>query len=224
MTNHNKSTKTFFAAVLALICLFAAGYAVWSPAAHGEVTQEQTGSPPPGLERATFAAGCFWSMQAIFQQLKGVEAVSPGYAGGTVAHPSYELVETGSTGYAESINILYDPKIIPYDVLLKILLTVRNPTTINQQGPDYGPNYRSIIFYRNDQEKVAAEGAIRQVNAEHIWPDPIVTEIQPFTTFYRAESYHINYYNLHPDEPYCASVIAPEISSFREKYRSLLKQ
>jgi hypothetical protein len=146
MSNQLTSAKPVFVLFFVCIAFFAIVFAALAPIARGEATQEQTGPPPPGLQRATFAAGCFWSMQAIFQQLKGVESVSPGYAGGTSAHPSYEKVETGLTGYAETINILYDPKTITYSELLKILLTVRDPTTVNQQGPDFGTNYRSVIF------------------------------------------------------------------------------
>jgi len=226
MTNQLKSKRTFLTPALVCAVFFAIGYALLSPggpAAFCEVTQEQTGPPPPGLARATLAAGCFWSMEAIFSQLKGVSSVFPGYSGGTVPHPSYELVETGATGYAESVNIIYDPKVISYYDLLDVLLTARNPTTLNEQSPDVGTNYRSIIFYRNDDEKAAAEAEIRKINDEHIWPSPIVTEVQPFTTFYRAESYHLNYYNLHPNQGYCAYVIAPEIANFRAKFKSILK-
>jgi len=208
---------------LVLLCAVFLSLSPGGPKAFGEVTQEQTGPPPPGLDRATFAAGCFWSMEAIFKQLKGVTSVYPGYSGGTLPHPSYELVETGTTGYAESINIIFDPKVITYTQLLDVLLTVRNPTTLDQQGNDIGSQYRSIIFYRDAEQKAEAENDIALINSQHIWPDPIVTEVVPFDTFYRAEAYHLNYYNLHPNEGYCAYVIAPEIANFREKFKSLLK-
>ncbi len=188
-----------------------------------ETTQEVTAPPPAGMQQATFAAGCFWSMEAIFKQLKGVSKVLPGYSGGTLAHPSYDRVEEGDTNYAETINITFDPKVISYRQLLQVLLTVRDPTTLNQQGPDAGTQYRSVIFYRSAAQKQAAQDAIREVNASHVWQNPIVTEVKPFHSFYRAEGYHLNYYQLHPDQPYCAGVIAPEISSFRAKYRALLK-
>jgi peptide-methionine (S)-S-oxide reductase len=227
MIDSKKSDYTLLASLIAFALLFLIGYGARFhgslPLAAADVTQEQTDTPAPGLQRATFAAGCFWSMEAIFKQLRGVSSVYPGYAGGTVAHPSYDLVETGTTGYAETVNITYDPKRISYTTLLKVLLTVRDPTTLNQQGNDVGTNYRSIIFYRTAAEKAAADADIQQINAEHIWPNPIVTEVRPFTTFYRAEGYHLNYYALHPYEPYCALVIAPEISNFREKYPELLK-
>ena len=177
----------------------------------------------PSREVATFAAGCFWSMEAIFKQLKGVEKADSGYAGGKVAKPSYEQVETGTTGHAESLNIVFDPKVITYRDLLEVLLTIRNPTTPNKQGPDEGPQYRSIIFYRNEAQHKAATEMIQKITKAHVWSNPIVTEVAPFTNFYKAEDYHVNYYNLHPDERYCRFVIAPEIAEFRAKFKSKLK-
>lgn len=187
-------------------------------------TQAVIAPAPKGRETATFAAGCFWSMEAIFKQLKGVDKAEPGYAGGTAVSPSYEDVETGTTGYAETLNITYDPKVISYRDLLRVLLTVRDPTSKDRQGNDTGPQYRSVIFYRNAAQKQAAAQAIAQMNAAHTWPAPIVTEVKPFTKFYRAEDYHMDYYNLHPNEGYCAGVIAPEIAEFREKFKPLLKK
>ncbi len=193
------------------------------PGRSSAATQAVTAPPPPGMEQATFAAGCFWSMEAIFKQLKGVTHVDPGYAGGTAPHPSYEDVETGETGYAESANITFDPKVISYSDLLQVLLIARDPTTKDRQGPDEGPQYRSVVFYRSPAQKQAAEEAIQKLNMAHTWRNPIVTEVKPFTSFYRAEDYHLNYYNLHPDEPYCQYVIAPEIADFRKKFKSELK-
>ena len=178
----------------------------------------------PMRATATFAAGCFWSMEAIFKQLKGVDSATPGYSGGRLANPSYEQVETGSTGHAESLNIVFDPKVITYRDLLEVLLTVRDPTSLNRQGNDEGPQYRSIIFYRNEDQRREAKEAIARFNASHVWPRPIVTELQPFSHFYRAEDYHFDYYKLHPDQPYCRSVIAPEIAEFRAKFKSKLKK
>jgi peptide-methionine (S)-S-oxide reductase len=223
--NYTNLFKRYSGGTLAMAALasliFVALHAV-TPA-RAQQTQQVTGPAPAGMARATFAAGCFWSMEAIFKQLKGVVKVDPGYAGGTEPHPSYDEVETGSTGYAESVNITYDPKVISYRQLLRVLLTVRDPTTLNRQGPDVGTNYRSVIFYRNASQKQEAEEAIQQITAQHIWHDPVVTTIQPFTTFWRAEDYHLNYYALHPDEPYCRLVIAPEIARFQKMYRSELK-
>lgn len=183
-------------------------------------------APPAGAaktEQATFAAGCFWSMEAIFKQLKGVQKAVPGYAGGAVLRPSYEQVGTGTTGHAETLNISFDPRVISYSDLLKVLLTVHNPTTRDKQGADEGPQYRSIIFYRTPQQKTAALEAIRQVTAARTWKAPIVTEVKPFKNFYAAEDYHLDYYRLHPDEAYCRFVIAPKIEEFRAKFARLLK-
>ena len=199
--------------------------------AYGRAGQKTTGTTkavtapaPKGRETATFAAGCFWSMEAIFKQLKGVDSAVPGYSGGTLVGPSYEQVETGRTGYAESLNITYDPKVISYRDLLRVLMTVRDPTTKDKQGNDEGPQYRSIIFYRSDAQKQTALQAIKEMNAAHTWRNPIVTEVKPFSKFYRAEDYHIDYYALNPGNPYCSGVIAPEIAEFREKFKPLLKK
>lgn len=189
----------------------------------GRVSAPPSPRPAPDREVATFAAGCFWSMEAIFKQLKGVETVEPGYAGGTVANPSYEQVESGTTGHAESVNITFDPKVISYRDLLRVLLTVRDPTTLNRQGPDVGTQYRSVIFYRTEAQRRAAQAMIQRITAERVWRWPIVTAVTPFTNFYPAEAYHRDYYRLHPDEPYCRYVIAPEIEAFRAKFKSKLK-
>jgi len=178
---------------------------------------------PAGKEYATFAPGCFWSMEAIFKQLKGVEKVETGYAGGKIADPGYEKVETGTTGHAETINILFDPATISYSELLTVLLTLRNPTTLNKQEPDVGPQYRSVIFAHSPEQQKAAQDTIAKFTQEHIWPNPIVTEVTKFSNFYRAEAYHLDYYRLHPNEPYCAKVIAPEIADFQKKFKSQLK-
>jgi len=204
----------------ALVGSLAAASLAAPPAGQGPKATPQT---PPTREVATFAAGCFWSMEAIFKQLKGVEKAEPGYAGGKVAKPSYEQVETGTTGHAESLNITYDPKVITYRDLLEVLLTVRNPTTPNKQGPDEGPQYRFIIFYRNEAQHKAATEAIQKFNKDRVWPKPIVAEVAPYSNFYKAEDYHFDYYNLHPNESYCRYVIAPEIAEFRSKFKSKLK-
>ncbi len=178
---------------------------------------------PQNREVATIAAGCFWSMEAIFKQLKGIDKVVPGYAGGHIANPTYEQVEEGNTGYAEALQITYDPKVISYADLLQVLLIARNPTTLNQQGPDEGPQYRSVIFAHNAQQAKIARETIAKVSAAHTWNAPIVTPVTGFTNFYKAEDYHFDYYNLHPNQPYCSGVIAPEIAEFRAKFKDKLK-
>lgn len=178
---------------------------------------------PAGKEVATIAAGCFWSMEAIYQQLKGVEKVEPGYAGGFKAKPKYEQVSTGKTGHAEALQIVFDPKVISYSDLLEVLLTTRNPTTLNKQGADEGPNYRSAIFFRNAAQQKAARATIAKITAAKLWKQPIVTEVTPFSNFYRAEDYHFNYYLRNTDAPYCQAVIAPKLEELRAKFKDKLK-
>ena len=209
------------------ICLFALTTAslTASHAGAGQGGKDTSGAKTAPRETATFAAGCFWSMEAIFKQLKGVYSAEPGYAGGKSAHPSYEQVETGTTGHAETLNISFDPKVITYRDLLDVLLTVRDPTSVNRQGNDKGPQYRSIIFYRNEDQKRDAKEMIAKFNAAHVWPRPIVTEVRPYTVFYRAEDYHFDYYRLHStSDAYCRSVVAPEIAEFRAKFKAKLKK
>jgi peptide-methionine (S)-S-oxide reductase len=186
-------------------------------------TPKTSAQAPAGKEVATLAAGCFWSMEAIFERLQGVEKVEPGYAGGHVANPAYEKVGTGTTGHAEAVSITFDPKVISYRDLLQVMLTLRDPTTLNRQGPDEGANYRSVIFYHTKEQQKAAEEAIRAVAAAKIWKAPIVTPVTAFTNFYQAEDYHRDYYRRHPDVPYSRQVIAPKIEYLHAKFASLAK-
>jgi peptide-methionine (S)-S-oxide reductase len=162
-------------------------------------------------------------MEAIFEQLQGVEKVEPGYAGGTVANPGYERVGKGNTGHAEAVNIIFDPKKISYRELLQVMLTMRDPTTLNRQGPDVGTNYRSEIFAHNRQQQETAAEAIRAVTAAKTWKNPIVTPVTAFTNFYQAEEYHRNYFRRHPKEGYSQSVIAPKIATLRTKFKAKVK-
>ncbi len=175
------------------------------------------------LQKATFAAGCFWSMEAIFTQLKGVTKVEPGYSGGTTTNPTYEQVGTGQTGYAETVDVTFDPQLISYRELLDVLFTVHDPTTLNSQGGDVGTQYRSAIFYRNMTQKTEAESFIKKLSADKVYTDPIVTQVQSFQAFHRAENYHLNYYNKNPDQGYCRVVIAPKIEKFHKKFKGKLK-
>jgi peptide-methionine (S)-S-oxide reductase len=178
---------------------------------------------PQGKEIATLAAGCFWSMEAIYEKLKGVESVEPGYAGGHVAKPKYEQVGTGSTGHAEAVHIVYDPKVISYRDLLQVLLIMRDPTTLNRQGPDQGTNYRSVIFAHNAlQEKTATE-AIREIAAARVWQAPIVTPVTEFSNFYQAEDYHRDYYRRHPEYAYNRGVVAPKLQELKKKFPNYVK-
>ena len=178
---------------------------------------------PQGKEIATFAAGCFWSMEAIFEKLKGVESVEPGYSGGHVARPSYERVSQGKTGHAEAVNIIFDPKVISYRDLLQVLLIVRDPTTLNRQGPDEGLNYRSVIFTHSAAQEKAAREAIRDITASKVWKAPIVTPVTSFANFYRAEDYHRDYYTRNPQLAYCTGVIAPKLEELKKKFPDKVK-
>jgi peptide-methionine (S)-S-oxide reductase len=179
---------------------------------------------PHGMQVATLAGGCFWAMDAMFQQLRGVEAVQAGFSGGHVSNPSYEDVCTETTGHAETIEVVFDPNVITYRKLLEIYFHAINPTTKDYQGDDYGTSYRSAIFYHDADQKNDADYVISQINLQHVWPDPIVTEVTPFKAFYPAEQYHQDYYNHNPDVPYCANVVAPKVAHFRRLYHYLLKQ
>ena len=175
------------------------------------------------LATATFGNGCFWCTEAIFQQLKGVESVYPGYIGGHVKNPSYREVCTGSTGHAEAIQIKYDPQVISYRELLDIFFYTHDPTTLNRQGNDIGTQYRSAIFYHDGDQKAAAEEIISQLTAEKVYDDPIVTEVTAADVFYTAEDYHKNYYLNNKNQGYCRAVINPKLDKFMKKYGSKTK-
>jgi peptide-methionine (S)-S-oxide reductase len=176
------------------------------------------------VDTATFGAGCFWCTEAQFQQLKGVEKVESGFSGGHVANPSYEQVCTGTTGHAEVCNIYYDPAVISFDELLAAFWTCHDPTQLNRQGNDVGTQYRSVIFYHNEEQKQKSEEYKKKLNAEHAWADPVVTEISPFVAFYEAEGYHQNYYNENGGQPYCHFVIGPKVDKFRKVFKDKLKK
>jgi peptide-methionine (S)-S-oxide reductase len=176
------------------------------------------------LEKATFGAGCFWCVEAVFQDLKGVQQVVSGYAGGTVENPTYRQVCNGTTGHAEVIQISFEPEIISYEDLLYIFWRTHDPTTLNRQGADVGSQYRSAIFYHDEQQKAIAEKSKQETEASGLWPQPIVTEIVPFRNFYPAEDYHQNYYRDNPYQPYCQMVIDPKIRKFRKEFQGKLKE
>jgi peptide-methionine (S)-S-oxide reductase len=175
------------------------------------------------LDTVIFGAGCFWCVEAIFQNLKGVQSVESGYSGGTVENPSYKEVCTGTTGHAEVAKIIFDPSVISYDELLEVFWTTHDPTTLNRQGADVGSQYRSVIFYLNDKQKESAEKSKKEI-APQIWDDPVVTEITPLTNFYKAEDYHQNYYNENPEQSYCKYVINPKLEKFKKKFKEKLKE
>jgi peptide-methionine (S)-S-oxide reductase len=176
------------------------------------------------LKNATLGGGCFWCVEAIYQDLQGVEQVVSGYAGGTVQNPTYQQVCTGTTGHAEVVQIAFDPEIISYADLLYIFWRTHDPTTLNRQGADVGPQYRSIILYHDQEQKAIAEQSKRETDASGLWPNPIVTEIVPFDVLYPAEAYHQEYYRNNANQPYCQIVIDPKVSKFRKEFKDRLKE
>jgi peptide-methionine (S)-S-oxide reductase len=176
------------------------------------------------LEIATLAGGCFWCLEAVFLELRGVESVISGYAGGLTEAPTYEQVCSGRTGHAEVVQIKFDPKTISYEDLLHVFFTIHDPTTRNRQGADVGTQYRSAIFYHSDQQKAAVEKVIAELDAASIWDGPIVTEVTAYTKYFPAEAYHQNYYNQNASQPYCKVVIAPKVAKAREKFFEKLKK
>jgi peptide-methionine (S)-S-oxide reductase len=175
-------------------------------------------------DTATFGAGCFWCVEAQFQLLEGVISVQSGFSGGTIKNPSYKEVCQGTTGHAEVCNIVYDPSKISYDELLAAFWKTHDPTQLNRQGNDVGTQYRSVIFYHNENQKMLAEKYKKELTASGAWDKPVVTEISPFTAFYKAEDYHQNYYNENGSEPYCHFVIQPKVDKFKEVFKGKLKK
>ncbi len=183
-------------------------------------TKKSSGQP----EVATLAAGCFWCTEAVFDQLRGVVKVESGYSGGEKPNPSYEDVCSGDTGHAESIQITFDPGQISYKELLQIFFTTHDPTTLNRQGADLGTQYRSAIFYHDQEQEKVAKDVVRDFESSKVWKRPIVTEIVPFKSFYKAEDYHQEYYKKNSSQPYCRVVIEPKIAKLRQHYREKLKK
>ena len=173
-------------------------------------------------EQATFAAGCFWCVEAVFQQLMGVQSVTSGYSNGQTPAPTYKDICTGMTGHAEVIRIAFDPSVITYEQLLEVLWHTHDPTTLNQQGADRGTQYRSAIFYHDETQRETAEVSRTRTDASDLWPDPIVTEITALDNYHPAEDYHQNYFNLNPGQPYCAISIPPKLKKLRERFPDLL--
>jgi peptide-methionine (S)-S-oxide reductase len=173
-------------------------------------------------ETATFAGGCFWCTEAIFKNLKGVISVMPGYTGGHVPNPSYEQVCAGTTGHAEATQIEFDPSVIPFERLLDVFFATHDPTTLNRQGHDVGEQYRSAVFYQNEEQRVASEEAIKNLEQDKTFSNPIVTQIVPFTDFYPAEDYHRDYYARNKFKPYCLLTISPKLAKLRKKFSSYL--
>ncbi|MFB6097903.1 MAG: peptide-methionine (S)-S-oxide reductase MsrA [Salinibacter sp.] len=174
-------------------------------------------------QHATLGGGCFWCLEAVYEEVDGVSDVVSGYAGGHVPNPSYRQVCNGTTGHAEVVQLTYDPSGVSYRDLLEIFFTIHNPTTKDRQGADIGPQYRSIILYHDEQQKATAESLIEELDAEEVFGDPIVTEVEPLDTFYRAKEKHQNYYERNSSQPYCQSVISPKVAKLRKKHADKLK-
>jgi peptide-methionine (S)-S-oxide reductase len=185
-------------------------------------TQHET--PLPGREITTLGGGCFWCLEAVYDELQGVEDVVSGYSGGSVVNPTYQQVCTGTTGHAEVVQVTFDPSTVSFREILEIFFTIHDPTTLNRQGADVGPQYRSAIFYHTPEQKATAEQVIAELNAAQLWDAPIVTEVTPLQVFYRAEEYHQEYFQRNPGQGYCRVVIAPKVAKFRQKYLAKLKK
>ena len=175
------------------------------------------------LEMTTLGGGCFWCVEAVYQELQGVQSAVSGYAGGAVDNPTYYQVCNGTTGHAEVVQITFDPNIIAFEDILYVFWRTHDPTTLNRQGYDVGTQYRSVILYHSEQQRAIAEQSKRDTDASRLWPNPIVTEISPFTTFYKAEDYHQNFYRDNPYQPYCRAIIDPKITKLRKEFQAKLK-
>jgi peptide-methionine (S)-S-oxide reductase len=175
-------------------------------------------------EVATLGGGCFWCLEAVFADLKGVEKVESGYSGGATADPTYRQVCSGTTGHVEVVRVTFDPKLISFKEILEVFFSIHDPTTPNRQGADVGTQYRSAVYYHTPEQKAAAGQVIKEVNASGMWNAPIVTEVAPFTKFYKAEDYHQEYYKNNPEQMYCQMVIAPKVAKFRKQFMDRLKK
>ncbi len=176
------------------------------------------------IETATLGAGCFWCVEAVFDDLQGVESVESGYSGGHTENPTYREVCSETTGHAEVVNVNFNPNEISFKEILQIFFTVHDPTTLNRQGNDIGSSYRSAIFYHDENQKQIAEEVVKEIGAEGIYDNPIVTEVTAFDKFYIAEDYHQEYFDNNPNQPYCAAVVAPKVAKFRQKFVGRLKK
>jgi len=188
------------------------------------MTQLQSDTPPAGRESATLAGGCFWCLEAVYDQVKGVDSVESGYMGGKVANPTYAQVCEGDTGHAEVVRITFDPSVVSFRDLLDVFFVIHDPTTLNRQGNDAGTQYRSAVFYHSAEQKKVAEEAIERLTAEGIYDDRIVTEVTAAGPLYVAEDYHQEYFANNPYQPYCMAVVAPKVSKFRRKFLEKLKR
>ncbi|RZJ55010.1 MAG: peptide-methionine (S)-S-oxide reductase [Flavobacterium sp.] len=198
------------------ICLFALSI--------NGFAQNNTTKKASNFETITVGGGCYWCVEAVYENLNGVKSVVSGFSGGKVANPTYEEVCTGTTGHAEVVQITYDKTVTDINEIFKVFFTVHDPTTLNRQGADVGTQYRSVIFYKNAEQKKAAESIIAELNKAKVYDSPIVTKVEPFTKFYKAEDYHQNYYSNNKNQPYCKMVIQPKIEKFEKIFKDKLKK
>ncbi len=212
-----RKTITWIIGAMILVPLASCG-------SHQNKNQKNMKTLNENYQTATLGGGCFWCIEAIYLDVKGVISVISGYSGGKIRNPTYREVSSGMTSHAEVIQIVFDPQIITFRDILTIFFHVHDPTTLNRQGADVGTQYRSVIFYHDDGQKVVAEAVIKETEAEKIWRDPLVTELTPYTAFYKAEDYHQDYYANNPDAPYCTYVISPKVEKFRKTHREWLRK
>lgn len=191
--------------------------------AFGQNNDSNKISKQSNLETITLGGGCYWCVEAVYENLNGVKSVVSGFSGGKTANPTYEEVCSGTTGYAEVVQITYDKTVTNLDEIFKVFFTVHDPTTLNRQGADVGTQYRSVIFYKNEEQKRAAQNIIDALKKENVYNSPIVTTLEPFTKFYKAEDYHQNYYQNNKNQPYCQMVIQPKIEKFEKVFKDKLK-
>lgn len=196
----------------------------WATVVTGGIGMAMAEDAAPKFAKATFAGGCFWCTEAVYEQMKGVKSATSGYIGGSVPNPTYQDVCTGLTGHAEAVEIEYDPTVVPYEKLLKVFFATHDPTTLNRQGADVGTQYRSGVFYHDDEQKRIAEDVIKRLEAAKVFSGRIVTEVTKATTFYPAETYHQEYFANNPRQPYCQAVVAPKVEKFRKVFAELLKE
>jgi peptide-methionine (S)-S-oxide reductase len=224
----HRSWLVFLVLTLALLVAVYAGGKLAAPGTPKGGTPDtptvlEPAEAPPGMAKATFGAGCFWCTEAVFRQLRGVESAVSGYSGGSVKGATYLQVCTGTTGHAEATQVTYDPSVIAYDELLEVFWQTHDPTTPDRQGPDVGPQYRSVIFFHTDEQRRLAEHYKQKLDASGVFGRPIVTEIVPFAEFYRAEAYHQNYFEEHRAYPYCRAVIGPKVEKVKKVFQDRLK-
>jgi len=214
--------------MIAMVCIAAIGFNLFNKnepqISQTKKLQSNKKGETVTLETATLAGGCFWCIETIFNDLKGVEKVVSGYSGGRIKNPTYEEVSSGNTGHAEVVQITFDPSMISYEQLLEIYFHIHDPTTLNKQGADVGTQYRSAIYYNNEEQKKTAESVKEKIGKSELWDDPIVTEITKLDVFYSAEDYHQDYYNNNKEKSYCSFVIAPKVRKFYKEYKDLLKE